>query len=303
MRKLSILLCLDGSLQSKYAAEVCWSIASNIGASVTAQHVIDTNSAHDFITKQPAGFVNEDCYTAAYEAVHKKLYELAEILERNYLLESTRHGVRTDFVVDEGDPIKAITRRASGYDLVIIGHKPQCDREKTLTRKDHLNLSVAEALAHECPKPLLVVQGPTPLWSEMTVLLSAEHLNENYVNACLDFASLLELKTNLTCLTSGAGMEPVEKFVHDLRQADSKLKDVPIEVGMLADLSLVDGEPLWKHFNESEARRKLSTLAVIPTRSAGGNRVTVLDGSPTLFVRFLSLTSMLLLPEEHLLKV
>ncbi|MBS1993748.1 MAG: universal stress protein [Cyanobacteria bacterium SZAS LIN-3] len=302
MRKLSILLCLDGSVYSRYAADLCWLIAKNTGAHITAQHVIDTQSAEQFIVPEESGFVEPVKYKFAYNTLHKELYDLAHQLQNSYLVEATKHGVRTDFVIDEGDPVRAICERAKGHDLVIIGHKPSGERSQPLYRRQFLRLSLAEALAHECPRPLLLVQNHTELWSDMTVLVSLEHLNENYVNACLDFASVLDLKPNLTCLTSGDLDEPVEKFIKDFRESDPKVKKVPIEVATLADIAIVDGAPIWGHFASAEAKGMAATLPVIPTRSAAGQRVTVLDGSPTLFVRFLSLPTMLLLPEEHLLE-
>ena len=43
-------------------------------------------------------------------------------------------------------------------------------------------------LAHECARPLLIVQADAGNLKTMTILLSSEHVNENYINACLDFA-------------------------------------------------------------------------------------------------------------------
>ena len=301
MRNLSILVCLDGSAYSRYAAELAWRIAKNTGANVTAHHVIDTKGTEEFIVQEPAGFLNGKLYRSAYNNVRQELRDLAHELRDTYLKESTRHGIRTDFVIDEGDPVLAIAERAKSHDLVIIGHKPHAERTKPLYRRQFLRLSVAEALSHDCPRPMLVVQGETELWSEMTVLVSIEHLNQNYVNACLDLAKLLSLRTNLTCLSSGDCEEPADRLIKDLRQSDPRLADVAIDVARLEDISMLDGQPVLEQFAEMDARRSTATLPVIPTRATGGNRVTVLDGSPTLFVRFLSLPSMLLLPEEHLL--
>lgn len=301
MSQPSILLSLDGSIYSRYAASLCWHIANATGAMVTAQHVIDDSSTHEFIVHEPAGFISQAQYFAAYEVVRKEQHELANKLKHAYITEAAKHGIKTDFVIDHGDPTLAISERALCHDLVVIGHRPYKSKDGTTYRRQFGRMSVAEALAHECATPLLIVQDDAPLMPEMTILLSLEHLNERYIDNCLDLAKMLGQKATILCLSSGGHDEPPSHLVKDLRAANAHIKDTPIEVISLADVSTVNGEVIPGHCAlPADATNLSSTMPVMPTRQVGHSRVTILDGSPSLFVRYLALSSILLLPEEHL---
>ncbi len=301
MSQPSILLSLDGSIYSRYAANLCWHIANATGAMVTAQHVIDDSSTHEFIVHEPAGFISQAQYFAAYELVKKEQHELANKLKHAYVTEATKHGIKTEFVIDHGDPALAISERALCHDLVVIGHRPYKSKDGNTHRRQFGRMSGAEALAHECATPLLIVQDDAPLMPEMTILLSLEHLNERYIDNCLELAKMLGQKPTILCLSSGGHEEPPAHLVKDLREANPHIKDTPIEVISLADVSTVNGEVIPGHCAlRADASTMSSTLPVMPTRLVGHNRVTILDGSPSLFVRYLALSSILLLPEEHL---
>jgi nucleotide-binding universal stress UspA family protein len=305
MSQQSILLSLDGSIYSRYAANLCWHIANATGASVTAQHVIDDASTHDFIVHEPAGFISQAQYFAAYELVRKEQHELATKLKHAYVTEAAKHGIKTEFVVDHGEPALAISERALCHDLVVVGHRPFKSKDGSAHRRQiarhFTNVSVAEALAHECPTPLLIVQDDAPLMPEMTILLSLEHLNERYIDTCLALAKLLGQKTNILCLATGGHEEPPTQLVNELREVNANIKDTPIEVISLADVSTLNGEQIPGHCAlRADATNMSSTLPVLPTRLLGQSRVTILGGSPSLFVRYLALSSILLLPEEHL---
>lgn len=301
MSQPSILLSLDGSIYSRYAANLCWHIANATGAMVTVQHVIDDSSTHEFIVHEPAGFISQAQYFAAYELVRKEQHELANKLKHAYVTEATKHGIKTDFVIDHGDPALAISERALCHDLVVIGHRPYKSKDGNTHRRQFGRMSVAEALAHECATPLLIVQDDAPLMPEMTILLSLEHLNERYIDNCLELAKMLGQKPTILCLSSGGHEEPPAHLVKDLREANPHIKDTPIEVVSLADVSTVNGEVIPGHCAlRADASTMSSTLPVMPTRQVGHSRITILDGSPSLFVRYLALSSILLLPEEHL---
>jgi len=228
---------------------------------------------------------------------------LAKNLESSYITEASRHGIKTDFILVEGDPVAAISERALEHDLVVIGHRPYSSSPNIAHRRQFLRLSVAEALSHECPRPLLIVQDDTPLWSEMTVLLSIEHLNEQYIDACLDLSKVLDVKPNILCLSMGDNEEPAPSFIHDLKEANPRLKDTKVEVTTLEDVSTLNGQAFPGHCAlRPDAGQMSNTLPVLPTRELAGNRTTILGGSPSLLVRFLALSTILLLPEEHLLQ-
>lgn len=306
MPQQSILLSLDGSIYSRYAANLCWQIAKATGAKVTAQHVIDDASTRDFIVHEPAGFISQAQYFAAYELVRKEQHELASKLKHAYVTEAAKHGIKSEFVLDHGDPAVAICERALCHDLLVVGHRPFKSKDANSHRRQFArpstNMSVAEALSHECSTPLLIVQDDAPLMPEMTVLLSLEHLNERYINTCLDLAKMLGQKPKILCVSTGGHEEPAVNLVKDLRAVNANIKDTPVEVISLADVSTLNGESIPGHCAlRADASNMSSTLPVMPTRQLGHNRVTILGGSPSLFVRYLALSSILLLPEEHMI--
>ena len=185
----------------------------------------------------------------------------------------------------------------------MIGHRPSKCSPHTAHRRQFLKLSVAEALSHECPRPLLIVQDDTLLWSEMTVLVSIEHLNERYIDACLNLAKILDVKPRILCLSTGNREEPAPSFIRDLQQANPKLKDTPIEVTTFEDISTLNGQSFPGHSAlKPDAQQISKTLPVLPTRELAGNRITILGGAASMFVRFLTLSTILLMPEEHLLQ-
>jgi nucleotide-binding universal stress UspA family protein len=303
MSQQSLLVSLDGSIYSRYAANLCWQLAKSTGAKVTALHVIDTSGAREFGVQEPTGFLQHKEYQSLYDGLCKQLRQLAKSLSDNYLSEAAKHGVTTDFVIDEGDPVTAISKRALAHDLVVIGHRPNKSSLHMAHRRQFLRLSIAEALSHECPRPLLIVQDDTPLWSEMTVLLSIDHLNEQYIDACLNLSNVLDVKPNILCLSTGEHEGPATSLIRDLKEANPKLKDITVEVTTLEDVSTINGQSFPGHcILRPDAGQMHKTLPVIPTRELAGNRITILGGSPSLLVRFLALSTILLLPEEHLLQ-
>ncbi|HMP54098.1 MAG TPA: hypothetical protein PKD05_21320, partial [Candidatus Melainabacteria bacterium] len=57
---------------------------------------------------------------------------------------------------------------------------------------------------------------------------------------------------------------------------------------------------LWQHEEiELDWAPDADTLLVLPTRRSGSERLTVFDTAPDLFVRNLTLPSILMWPEEH----
>lgn len=303
MHQQSILLSIDGSLYSQYAANLCWNIALATGAKITAQHVIDSKSAREFIFQEPTGLITHKTYEHTYELVMQQLRELGRELESTYLTEAARRGIKSEFVLDEGSPADEIAKRSSEHDLIVIGHRPSKLNQVSCTQRQFHRLSVAETLAQECSRPLLIVQNDTKLWTELNVLLSMEHLNQKYLDSCLDLAELLGAKPQIICLDAGTDPHAKSATSKTLKEAHPRLKDIPVEITTLADISTVNGETIPGHRGlKPDTELAATTLPVIPTREAGHSRVTILGGTPSLFIRFLSLSSILLLPEEHLME-
>src|SRR5579885_2333726 len=298
MQQLSILLGLTGSEQSKYAAEVAWALAKRCEGRVHALHVVDTRSAWDMLRNEKPGYIGSGVYVLAYETLCNSLRNIGNALSEKFTAVAEGQAVPTDVFMLEGDPVKSVCDSARDNDLVIIGHEPRNSAKKDQHR--HIvRFAVAEALAHECVKPLIIVQGALAGWSNMSVLVSADHLNFEFIAAAVRLARFLELPVQLVVLTTGTHEQPADSMYKDIRAAHPELKDIQIEIAELSGVAVEKRASIFQQEIELDWKPDPDTLMVIPTRSSGGNRVTVFDTSPDLFVRHLSLPSIMMWPEEH----
>lgn len=300
MHQLSILLGLTGSEKSKYAAEVAWSIAKRAHGRVVASHVVDTRMAWELIRNDRSGFVGSGVYIQAYESFCKSLESIGEVLIDKFETLARGQEVPTTVLLEQGSPVRRLSDRACEHDFVIIGHQPRDPRSKEEEHCNFIRYAVAEGLAHECPRPLLVVQDKVYSWSDMSILVSVDHLNFSFINACIGMAKILGLKPNLVALASGTREESPVAILQDLRKAHPELSNVDVSVEMLRGIALEEHKQFLQSGEvELDWRPDPDTLLVVPTRKTGGHRITVFDTSPDAFVRCLTLPSIMLWPEEH----
>lgn len=295
----SILLPIDGSIYSRNAAQFAWKLAKVNGGAVTAQHVVDTVGASEFLGHDTPGFLPSNPYKVTCEHIIQGLRVMSRILEENYRSAVSKEGVNSTFANDEGDPVVEICKRAEGHDLIVIGHRRQ-SKDSDMELRQIRRLSIAESLAHRCQRPLLIVQEIPAQWKYMTILLSMDHVNENYIEGCLELAKLFGLSPEIVCLSRGRNEESPENFVKNLRIADIAIKDVPIRVTTLRQLCVsrrdskiepVQLDPGFRDWTEC--------LPVVPTHELAGRRLTGLGDSPAHFVRSLAVSTMLFIPEEY----
>lgn len=300
MHKLSILLGLTGSEKSKYAAEVAWSIAKRANGRVVASHVVDTRMACELIRNDRAGFIGSGVYLEAYENFCKSLESIGNALVTKFEAIAEGQDVPTAVLLEQGSPVRRISDRAKEHDFVIVGHQARDPRSKEEDHCNFIRYAVAEGLAHECPRPLLVVQDKVYSWSDMSILVSVDHLNFSFVNACIGMAKILGLKPNLVALASGLREESPVAILNDLRKAHPELDDIDISIEMLRGIALEEDHRFLQSSEvELDWRPDPKTLLVVPTRLTGGHRITVFDTSPDAFVRCLALPSIMFWPEEH----
>ena len=293
-----ILLALSGSKQSYFAAELCWNLAERLGSRITAHHVVDSHNAWEFIGHENPMFLDSTEYLKVYQKLVSSIFGLGEALASSYVAEAEKRGFASECIIDEGHPVATIARNALDYDLVVLGHRP--DRLAHNSKSQFLRLSIAESLAIECPRPILVVQGPISWWTGLIIVISPDHVNEVFINSCLDLAKTLALPPTVVAVMGGDVEEAPRDFVQNLREANPRLKNVVIalsnslnEIAIEADLcfppdnSMVNST-IWKR-----------PLMVIPTRMVAGERLTVVGTYPSVFVRNLNFPSILLWPEEY----
>jgi nucleotide-binding universal stress UspA family protein len=299
MHKPKILLSIDGSVQSKYAATVCFNLAKKTGAQITAQHVIDSKGVRQFISYEKPGLLGEKCYEASCQAIVKELKLLAGELETVFRKQAAQSKVTAGFVVDEGDAIEEISRRSMSQDLVMIGHRHQPIMPHELYRRQFMRLSIAESLAQDLHRPLLIVQDQIDLWDSMTILTSPDYLDADYFDACLDLAHKFQLNSKIVCLASSDNLDNAKQKVAQFTAEVVLRAEVPFEVLNIEEIATNIGGYLHKnHILRSDIEFFKGSLTVMPTMQVSGKRHTLLQDSPAMLVRFLSLPSMLLLPEE-----
>ncbi len=300
MQKLSILLGLSGSEQSKFAAEVAWNLAERTNGRILAQHVIDSRTMWEVLRNDKPGFIGSGPYIAAYESICTSLKSLANSLTEKFEAVSQGRNISVETAVDEGSPVQAICARAKFHDLVIVGHQPRHLQARAREHCNYIRYAVAEGLAHECPRPLLVVQREVNAWKSMTILLSIDHVNFSFISACLEMAAFLGVQPNVVVLAGGKHEEPPLQFLKDLKDAAPGLAHVPVQVKVFSGFSVDDSYSL-RHPEELQLDwyPEDDTLLVIPTRASGGERITIFDTTPDLFVRNLTLPSIMMWPEEH----
>lgn len=299
MDKLSILLGLSGSEQSKYASEVAWSIAQNKNVKLTAEHVIDTKTVWELLRNDKPGFIGSGPYIAAYEGLRESMNSLATKLLEKYDSLARARNVDSTSVANEGSPVQLLSTNANNHNLVVIGHQPR-PKPEDQDRERFIRYAVAEGLAHECPRPLLIVQKEVERWNSLTIMVSFDHLNFDFIDACISFANLLSLKPKLVAIGSGTNEASKESFLRDLKEARPALNDMDIEVHTISGMAADDLNGIL-HPDDVDLKwtPDFDTLMVIPTRESSGARLTLFDTSPSSFVENLVLPAILLWPEEY----
>ncbi len=300
MHSASILLGLTGSEQSQFAAEVAWAIANRANGRVTADHVVDTRMAWEMLRNDRPGFIGSGLSIDAFELFSHSLNAIGESLVAKFAAVAEGQNVPTTTILEQGSPVRRLSERAREHDLVVIGHQPRDSHSKEEDHCNFIRYAVAEGLAHECPRPLLIVQSKVYKWSSLTILVSVDHLNFPFIKACISMAKLLELEPKLVALSSGVREESPKRLIEDLRKAHPELDEIGLSVenfqGMALENRKVQLQPAELDFDwlpEPE------TLMVIPTRKSGHERITVFDTTPDAFVRYLGLPSIMMWPEEH----
>lgn len=299
MNKMSILLGLSGSQQSKYAAELAWKLATKFDATVTAQHVIDTDTIWNVLRNEKPGFIGASPYIAAYEATIESLKELSVKLGNAYEAQAAGAGVSTEFVVDFGNPVLEISKRALSHDLVIVGHEPYRDT----SNNHHLRFvryAIAEGLAHDCRRPLIIVQTENTFWNRMHILMSTEHVNQSFIHSAVHYAEMMEIPSKIVCLGSGVHEEAPASFVADFRKSNPDLGTIPIEYRAIPGMAVENRSNMFAMVQQDiELDGNANTLIVMPTREVSGRAVTFLGTAAEAYVRRMSLPSIMFCPEEY----
>jgi nucleotide-binding universal stress UspA family protein len=185
----SYLLPIDGSQESRSAAYFAWELAGRTGASVTAQHVIDSARLWRFLAHDHAGFVGSGLYFEAREKILNVLHSVGESLMMAYNTQMAGQNLSGASVIDEGDPATEVARRAADHDLVILGfHSGTRAPER---------LRMFEKLASTCPCPILVVRDTSHPWSKIQMLLTSDIADAENIARLYQISSMMALPTEV----------------------------------------------------------------------------------------------------------
>lgn len=285
MSQKGILLGLDGSAQSRYAAEVAWALAKAGKMRVDAQHVVDSLAAWDFLAFDIAGFIGSGPYFEAHETMRNTLQSIGEHLIDVYRSLAQQNEIEGEAFLDEGTTIREISWRAKDYELVVLGQRstgmqsPEEDQRKLPRR------SLAESLTHYCPRPLLVVQDRVKPWQKLRIMVAAEPAPVDLVKGCVEFAEKLGIKPSMRILHAAKPGEQASdktapnglKATQDITKSVPQLKE--IDVRTTGDIN-----QYWKE----DAEQDPETLLVIPVTEVNGIRMTPYGTTPDVIVRYLN---------------
>ena len=298
MSERKIWLGLDGSVQSRYAAELSWSMAKMANMNVDALHVVDSLAAWDFLAFDIAGFIGSGPYFAAHESMRNSLNSIGQNLIDAYKALADGQGIKGDCFLDDGTTIREICWRAKDYDLVVLGHRSTGMQSPGEDKRKIPRRSVAETLTHYCPRPLLVVQDRAKLWSKVRILLGNSQVPSALLNSCLSLSSALNIEPSVryvftvekrpgeTDRTAPDGL----RVVTDLTKLVPALAKAKVDVKTCIDIN---------EYMQHDAEEDPDSLLVVPVTEVAGTRLTSLGVAPDLLVRYLNHSAILFWMEEE----
>jgi nucleotide-binding universal stress UspA family protein len=296
MHRPSILLPITGSEESRYAAELCWNIAEKTDGKVLLQYVIDSGTVWELLRNDAGGLLGRPRYTNTYDTIIKELHSLgADLL--GACVATAPVQLETDCIIDAGNPIEEICRRASEHDLVVVGHRLHHLLPGQNRGYAYLKYAIAEGLVYNCPRPLLIVQHKFAEPGTMKVVVTPDQANVGFIAACLRLAALLGMRPQLLCIATGSHSD---EWQDTFKKALHELADAPVHIHMIGELVMGDSITFLDATGGQEIALDPSTnLLVIPTTGIGTARRTIIGVRPDLFLENSTPPNVLLWPEEH----
>jgi len=210
MTMKTILLALDGSAESRFAAQAAWQVAMTTHATVVGQHVVDTKALWKLLLHHRAGFVGSGVYFEAYDPMLQQLKNIGErILEayESFLPE----GVTSSTVLSEGGIADEILKQLRSADMLMIGHRHTGDLYD-------FSESLACRMVQLAEKPVLVVQSQANTWKSVRLVVGETAFNSNFLPEFFDWATALDLRKEVYCSTDAdeATAKDVSQKLHDI---------------------------------------------------------------------------------------
>jgi nucleotide-binding universal stress UspA family protein len=119
----NILVALDGSKYSQMAADYAFSLAANLGANVSGQHVVDPRLVDLFIEPEFAAELGFTESIRTSDKVFSGLRKIGKLVLDLFASEAVGRAMKVHTYLDEGYVLSEILKRSADYDLLVIGHR------------------------------------------------------------------------------------------------------------------------------------------------------------------------------------
>jgi nucleotide-binding universal stress UspA family protein len=209
----NILVALDGSHNSQIASEYAFWLASDLGAKLAGQHVVDPRLVDLFIEPQFAAELGFNQTEDASDKVFSALRKIGNVILELFATEAVGRGLRTLVFLDEGNVVSEILKYSGEFDLLVMGHRGKHQRKSP----GHIVLgSVAERVILGADVPVLITIQPV---SKIKQILVAYDGSEPARGALL-MAEQLAKETNrklkaIIVLNSHQSKDTVKALVDD----------------------------------------------------------------------------------------
>lgn len=174
-----ILVAVDGSKYGQYASEFGFVLAGKLGASLSAQHVVDPRLVDLFVEPEFAAELGFGRSIDTMDKVTRGLRRMGNLVLKLVGDAASCHALKVDAFLDEGYIVDEILKRAGGYDLVVVGHRGKGSR---LLPVELMIGSIAERVAVGSKKPVLIAAGKA---DDMQQILVAFDGSEPSIGALL----------------------------------------------------------------------------------------------------------------------
>jgi len=297
MSKFQILLALSGSKSAECAAELSWDFARKDGITILAQHVVNTKDAVRLFNCSEPGLVGSGLYAQAYDSLRTSLYSIAEKLSEKYeALANSKTKTNHQIVIDEGDPLFEILKRAETSDLVVAG-KPS---SHVCLDGGEDSKTLVEHLVEQSPVPVALLNRTSDDCSILKILVSTDQQDVSYIRECIKFADRIGKQFELVLIyTPSSDPDICMSIGNRLKRELPEIGDVRFKLRVLEDPVIPDAVALWKHCRcNLSIDVAPSALMVVPTRIVDGKRMTIFGIKAGDFVHRTMTSSALFWPEE-----
>lgn len=287
----SVLLVLDGTAQCLKAAEFIWELAQGSVIRVNAQFVVDSPGIWEFLNYDLPGFIGSGPYLNAHENIRNEVNSLGETLIDVYKTRAESVGVQGDAFIDEGNPVREISRRAQDHDLVVIGNRTSGITSIAADRRRRPRYSLAENLAINLQQPLLIVQDSSRIWNGIDVYVNASHEFRNILDACCALADWQSADINVfSCREDTEDIDGQMKLHEYLEVLRCRYLETKLHL-IDTDVQSVKGQV--------DSRAHLNNLAVLSAFDKNGHRYDAVGLTIDQVVRYSSAPSILIWPEYY----